>query len=336
MMIWPLTGCGGSPSSAEEAVQTREVRQVKVTTETVVPSPINDVLLLPAETKPLLDVRLAADQGGRVEWLGFREGERVKKGDLIAKIDVSALKAVLDNAQAAYNLAEEVYQRRKTLFDRSIISREERDQSQTERTVAMGNLRQARVAYEQGFVHAPVDGVVNHLFVDEGEFVGRGEPVADLVNVDKIEIEVNVPEMDVRYLKKGQKAMVRVDAFPGRDMLGETDFVAYKADPVTKTFRVKVLVDNLMGDIRPGMIARVAFMRRVIPEALTAPLFALVDKGGERLVYVVKDGVVEARTVSIGVIDGDRIQITQGLEAGDKLIVTGQTEVEEGTKVQVQ
>jgi membrane fusion protein (multidrug efflux system) len=84
------------------------------------------------------------------------------------------------------------------------------------------------------------------------------------------------------------------------------------------------------------MIARVAFLRRAIPDALVAPLFALVDKGGERILFVEKDGVAHARTVSIGIIELDRVQITRGLNVGDHLIVTGQTEVEEGMKVQVQ
>ena len=93
-------------------------------------------------------------------------------------------------------------------------------------------------------------------------------------------------------------------------------------------------MDNAGSDIRPGMIARVAFLRRIIPDALSAPLFALVDKGGERMLFVEKDGVVHARTVSIGIIEGDRVQITKGLEPGDRLIVTGQKDVEEGMKVQ--
>jgi membrane fusion protein (multidrug efflux system) len=80
----------------------------------------------------------------------------------------------------------------------------------------------------------------------------------------------------------------------------------------------------------------VAFLRRVIPDALAAPIFSIVDKGGERILFVEKDGVVQARTISIGAIEGDKVQITKGLHPGDHLIVTGQTEVEEGMKVQVQ
>jgi membrane fusion protein (multidrug efflux system) len=271
-----------------------------------------------------------------VEWIGPREGDPVKPGELVARIDVASLKAGLDRAQAAYDLAVQLSERRKQLYERKIINKEELDKTLTEKTLAEGNLRQARVEYERGFLKSPITGMVNDLFVDEGEFVDRGSPFMEVVHVDKIKINVNVPELDVRYIKVDTKALVTIDAFPGRQIIGTIDFVAYKADPATKTFHVQVVVENPEHDIRPGMIARVAFLRRVIDDAVAAPLFALVDKGGERLVYVVEDAVARARTVTIGVIEGDRVQITKGLEPGDKLIVTGQTEVEEGMRVEVQ
>jgi membrane fusion protein (multidrug efflux system) len=171
--------------------------------------------------------------------------------------------------------------------------------------------------------------------VDPGEFVGRGEPVVELVDTDKVEVEVNVPELDVKYLRAGEEVLLRVDALPEETFSGRIEFVSYKADPLTKTFRVKVLVENQAGRIRPGMIVRVAMLRQVVPDALTAPLFALVDKGGERILFVEQDGIARSRTVSLGIIDGDRVQITQGLEPGDRLIVTGQTQVEDGIRVQV-
>ena len=329
-------GCSQSSSEASADEKANNVRQVKVSVVKVQPTPIKDVLLLPGETKPWKDVTLAADRGGRVEWVGPQEGDQVKQGELVAKIEVSALKAVLDNAKANYKMADELYKRRKRLLENRIISQEEFDQSRTNRDVALGAIRQAKVEYEHGFVHSPIDGVANTVYVDPGEFVAQGGAVVDIVNVDKIEIDVSVPELDVRYLKVDQPVMVRVDAFPDTNMGGVVAFVSYKADSATKTFRIKILVDNQDGAIRPGMIARVAFMRRIIPDAIVAPLFAVVDKGGERVVYVEKDGVAHARTVSLGIIDNDSIQITNGLDIGDNLIITGQNDVQEGAKVLVQ
>jgi membrane fusion protein (multidrug efflux system) len=330
-------GCGRSESSSEpeNKKDQSQNRTVSVSVEKVEPTPIRDILVLPGETEAWLDVRVGADTAGRVEWIGPKEGDQVTEGDLIAKIDVSALKVALEKAEAALKLSDDLYQRRKQLYERKIITQEELDRASTERTLSEGNLRQAKVEYERGLVKSPVSGKINYLFVDEGEFVDRGKPIADIVNVDKIKVNVNVPELDVRYLKVDQTVVVKIDAFPDRQVQGKVDFVAYKADPATKTFHVKVIIDNPTHEIRPGMIARVAFLKRIIPEALAAPIFALVDKKGERLLFVEKDGVVHARSVSIGVIEGDRVQITKGLEPGDNLIVTGQREVEEGMRVRV-
>ena len=329
------TGCDSPGITAQSENGLNQVRAVKVSVVEVKPVPIRDILVLPGETEAWHDILVPADTGGRVDWIGPKEGDTVKKGQLLARIDVSSLEAALNRAEAAFKLADDLYQRRQKLFERKIINQEDLDRSMTERILAHANLRHARVEHERGFLRSPISGIINHLFVDEGEFVERGKPVADMVNVDKIKINVNVPELDVRYLKAKQKTTVKIDAFQDRRLFGTVYFVAYKADPATKTFLVRVLIDNADHDIRPGMIARVAFLRRVIPDALVAPLFAIVDKGGERLLFVEKDGVAHARTVSIGVIEGDRVQITKGLDPGDHLIVTGQTEVEEGMKVQV-
>jgi membrane fusion protein (multidrug efflux system) len=328
-------GCDRTETQAQPQAAVNGQRLVQVSVVTVAPTPMKDILVLPGVTEAWQDVRVSADTSGQVEWIGPREGDAVKTGDLLAKIDVSALKVALDRAQAAYKLADELYQRRQQLFERKIITQEELDRSITERTLAHSNLRQAQVEHDRGFLRSPIDGVVNHLFVDAGEFVDRGHALADLVNIDKIKTNVNVPELDIRYLTTGQKVALRVDAFPQKEISGVVDFVAFKADPATNTFLVRILMENAAHAVRPGMMARVAFLRRLIPDALAAPLFALVDKGGERLLFVEKNGVVEARTVSLGIIDGDRIQITRGLEPGDRLIVTGQKEVEEGMRVVV-
>jgi membrane fusion protein (multidrug efflux system) len=339
VFLWAISGLAcsrseSSPTPDKSGVQEQK-KMVQVSVVTVEPSLIRDIIVLPAQTEAWQDVRVAADIAGRVDWIGPREGHRVKKDQLLAKIDVSALKAALDRAEAAFKLAEELYQRRQKLFERKIITQEDLDRSLTESILAQGNLRQARIEYQRGFTQAPISGFVNYLFVDEGEFVDKGKPLVDLVDVEQIKINVDVPELDVRFIKAGQNVRVTVDAFPDSEWEGTVDFVAFKADPATKTFQVRVIILNSDHRVRPGMVARVAFLRRVIPDALTAPLFAIVEKAGERVVFVEKDGLAQARTVSIGVIEGARIQITNGLKPGDRLIVAGQTFVEEGIKVQV-
>ncbi len=328
-------GNGGAKEQAEETAAPA-IQVVKVNVMDVKPVPLNDILTLPGQTEALHDVVLSAERGGRVEWIGPEEGEEIELGQDIVKIDMAAAAAALNKAKASHVLSKKLAARRESLHKSNVLSKEELDQAETDLALASGTLREAQVAYDQGLIKAPFKGVVNKLYVDPGEYVDTGAPVADMVNVDSIRINVNVPEMDVRYLKKGEFADVIVDAYPDEKWAGEIDFVSFKADPATKTFKVRVVVKNDDGRIRPGMLARASFQRRSIPEALIAPLFAVLDKGGERIVFVVEDGVAHARTVSIGVISDEYVQITDGLKVGDKLIITGQTEVEEGTTVTFQ
>jgi membrane fusion protein (multidrug efflux system) len=338
VLLWAgfsAMGCKDKEGLATTEKNSTEAPVIAVSIIEVKPVPMRDVTLLPGTTEAWQDVQVAADTSGRIEWIGPQEGERVNKGDLLVKIDVSALKAALDHAEAQFKLADGLYQRRRRLFERKIIAKEELDQSATQRTLAATDYEQIKVKYDQGFPLSPISGIINYLHVDVGEFIDTGKPLADIVNIDRIKINVRVPELDIRFVRKGQKTPVRIDAFPEKELTGVVDFVTFKADPATKTFLVRTVIDNPLADIRPGMIARVVFVRQIIPDALSAPLFALVDKGGERLVFVEKDGVAHARTVSIGVIEDDQVQITSGLSPGDHLIVKGQTEVEDGMKVSV-
>jgi membrane fusion protein (multidrug efflux system) len=330
------TGCDDREGLATTESNPAQPVAIPVSIVEIQPVQLQDVIYLPGTTEAWQDVQVAADTPGRIEWIGPREGERVNKGDLLVKIDVSALKAALDHAAAQFKLSDDLYQRRRRLYERKIIAKEELDQSATRRTLAATDYEQIKVKYNHGFPRSPITGIINHLYVDVGEFIDTGKPIADIVNINRIKINVRVPELDIRFVLDGQKTPVKIDAFPGRELSGKVDFVAFKADPATKTFLVRTLINNPLGDIRPGMIARVAFVRRMITDALVAPLFALVDKGGERLLFIEKDGVAQSRTVSIGVIEGDRVQITSGLNAGDHLIVKGHTEVEDGMKVSVQ
>ena len=335
LVIFVMTGCKDQENTAIAESNSHEIAAIPVSVSVVEPVSIQDVVYLPGETEAYEDVKVAANAAGRVEWIGPREGQTVKKGALLAKIDVSAHKAALEHAKAAYNLANHLCERRRRLYANKIIAKEELDQSETQLKLALTDLEQIKVRYNHGFPKSPITGIINHLYVDVGEYADIGKPIVDIVNIDRIKINVRVPELDVRYVKKGQKTPIKIDAFAERPLIGTIDFVSFKADAATKTFLVRSVIDNPEHDIRPGMIGRVVFVRRIIPDAVAVPLFAIVDKGGERIVFLEKDGIAESRTISIGVIVGDRVQITSGLDIGDHLIVKGHTEVEDGMKVTV-
>jgi len=349
-----LASCGDGPSKAEtpadaaQSVQSDQAGQVgqapgtpherilRVMVQTVEPAPLRDVLTLPGETEPEDDVTVGAERSGKIEWMGVREGDVVQKDQLIAKIDESVLKAEWDKAETAHALASEQLGRREKLFDKGVVAKEELDQMTAGVDTNAADLRKTRSEYDQAFVRAPVAGVINDAFVDQGEYIQAGSPVVNIVNAKILRINLNVPEMDVRFVKPGDKARILVDAYPGREWTGTVDFVAVKADSATRTFKARVIVDNADGAIRPGMLARAALLRREIPDALSVPIYVVQDKGGERVVYVAEEGLARARTVKPGAMEKDRVQILEGVAAGDRLIVSGYDQVEDGMKVEIQ
>ncbi|AGW14230.1 putative RND family efflux transporter MFP subunit [Megalodesulfovibrio gigas DSM 1382 = ATCC 19364] len=336
-----LSGCGETPSHAQTAQENATAaaapsRTVNVQVEPVAPRPFKDILILPGQTEALQDVRLAMDAEGRVDWVGVEKGDLVQKGQELLRLDADLVAAQLAKAKADLALKQDLATRRQSLFQQAVLSKEEHDQALTELAVAKATVTEAETALSRTVIRAPFTGRINNVTVDPGEYVVKGEPVIEMVNVSTIRVTVSVPEMDVRHLNVGQEVAVSIDAHGADRWDGVVDFVAWKADDATKTFEVRVVVDNKDGRIRPGMASRVAFVRRDIPDALTAPLFAVVDRGGERLLYVAQDGVARARQIVIGHIAQDRVQVLEGLAAGDWLIVTGHKDVEDGMPVTVQ
>lgn len=327
-----LSKGGETPTSPEAAPTAAKIMPVLVAE--VQPVTLRDILALPGSTEALRDVTMAAERAGRVEAIGPVEGDMVEEGEIVARIDMVKAEADLLKARSAYELAKKQTSRRKELRGKNLLSQEELDQSNTGLESATSDLTQAQVNYDQGLIKSPIRGRINDLAVDPGEYVNVGQTVAEIVDVSRIRININVPELDVRYLSVGQRVEVSVDAYPSESWPGEVDFVAYKADEGTKTFPTRVVVDNADGRIRPGMLARVRLVRQVVENAVAAPLFAIVDKGGERILFVEENGVARARNIEIGIIAGDRVQILKGLKIGEKLIVSGQTGVEEGVPVE--
>ncbi|WP_319780692.1 efflux RND transporter periplasmic adaptor subunit [Maridesulfovibrio sp.] len=328
--------CGCESDKQTEASTAAPEKAVRVSTVEVVPVTIKDMLTLPGETVPDKDVTVSSESAGTVVWLGVKEGDIVRKGQLIARLDGASSGAKFDRAKAAKKLAAEQLRRRRELLNKGVLAQEEYDQIKAELEQSEASLKEMQVNVEYGIVRAPISGVINKRYIDRGERLEVGSQVVDIVDSSTIKTFINVPEMDISYIKKGQKVAVSVDALPGKTWEGIIDFVSFKADRYSKTFGVKVLTDNTDGEIRAGMLARVSLLRRTVTDAVTTPLSAIINQGGERIIYVEKDGIAHGRTIELGVIDGNRAQIIKGLKAGEKLITAGHTMVEDGMKVVTQ
>jgi len=360
-------GAAKKPPVAEKSDPPKQVARVKVTV--VKPQPMSEYLLLPGTLEAWEDIDLSAKVGGTVEWLGPQEGDRVTSGETILHLDAASRRALLNQVQAQLAQAEKQYERVSRLMADRVVTRAELDNATALRDVARANLEVARVGLDDATLRSPIDGVIDRIPVDQGEHVNAGQMVAKIVQTDRLKVLVNVPEKDVSFCKEGQLAGV----FPGEmpldqiaslvDVLeknilfwktgllsgalpkdvpldqitsGTIRYVALTADTIMRTYPMRVEIRNRNGKLRPGMIVRVGLIRQRIEKALAAPLYAVVDRGTHKVVFVEEKGRAAQRIIEPGIVDRERIQVTRGLKEGERLIVVGHRELADGVPVEVE
>lgn len=329
-----LTGCGPGSEARVETPATEKVVQVHLSE--VMREDLQETFTLPGTLEAWEDLTLAAEISGPVRWVGPREGDRIKAGEAILRIDPETLDANRSRDQAAYELSQRQYQRLEQLRRDNFVSEQEYEVARQAYQVAEAELRRSRLALEKSTLRAPIDGVLDRLLVDRGEYVSDGTPVAVVMQVDRLKVLVDIPEKDVAFLRPGQQVQVTpaaIDAGRQTAIGGEITHLSYKADPLTRTYQAKIVVDNRELLLRPGMIVRVGLNRRNLPQVIAVPLFAVVDRGGARFVFVEEDGQAVLRPVQIGAVLGERVVIQAGLAHGERLIVQGQHLLSDGVRV---
>jgi membrane fusion protein (multidrug efflux system) len=324
-----------APGAAGNAGSEKKIARVKVSV--VNPRPMREYLLLPGTVEAWEDIDLSAKVGGTVEWLGPKEGDKVTSGEIILQLDAASRQALFNQAQATFSQAQKQYERIERLVRDQVVNRSELDNALAARDVARANLEVARVGLSDATLRSPIDGVIDRIRVDQGEHVNAGQVVAKIVQTERIKILVNMPEKDVAYCKEGQDVGVFIgEARLDQMLTGKVYYVALTAEPIDHTYPMRVRMDNRDGKLRPGMIVRVGLVRRSFDNALAVPLFAVVDRGDRKVVFVEKDGHAVQRPVSLGIIEGDKIQVTSGLSPGDRLIVVGHRDLVDGAEAEVE
>jgi membrane fusion protein (multidrug efflux system) len=203
------------------------------------------------------------------------------------------------------------------------------------RQAAQSGLRLADIEMDESVVTSPIAGVVDYLFQEEGEYVRAGDPLARVVQVDRVKFVLGIPERDLPHFNLGDPVLAFVDAYPDRTFAGRIHRIATSADPSTLTFITEVEIDNADSALRPGMMAKAVLIRKMYPQSIAIPLFSVLKEGERHHVFVERDGIAEQREITVGFFEGEHILVTDGLSDGDHLIVVGQRQLDGGEPVQV-
>jgi len=307
-------------------------RSLNVIGMVIKPQRLSEVINSSGTLMPDEEVDLSFEASGKIVKINFTEGTRVKKGDLLAKINDNHLQAQLVRLQAQKKLAEEREFRQKSLLSRDAISQESYDQAVTELEILKADimLLQARIAETE--IRAPFDGVIGLRYLSEGSFANPTSKIARLIKLSPLKLEFSIPERYAGEVAAGFPISFTVDGLA--DTLNAKVYaVDPKVDIVTRTIVVRALYPNTNEGLKPGRFASVQLELSETPQAIAIPTEALIPQMGGDQVYIYKNGQATAVTVSTGLRTSTQIQVLKGLEFGDTLLTTGVLQLRQGLKV---
>ncbi len=327
-----------------------------------------ETIALPATVEAIEKATLYAKVSGYVQRIRVDKGDRVKKGEVLAQLEVPEVEKEFQSAQAAVaesqaeyeraeteaNLKKVTYQRTQGVRDSepTVVSPQEVDVARAASETAAGNARLARahldkaraelgklqVLAEFAKVTAPFDGVVTERFVDPGALIqaganSSGSPVVSVARIDQVRVYISVPEVDVARITRGLTAQVRLDALPGRQLTGKVTRFADAVDPQSRTMKTEIDLPNPDHRILAGMFGSVTLAISTDASAMFLPDQCIRQDGaGNKFVYAVEGGRIRRVTIQTGQDNGIVTQVF-GLRDEEAIVLSGGDNLQEGTPV---
>lgn len=284
---------------------------------------VRDEIGATGQIEAVQSIELRPEVDGRIVAILVREGQEVAEGTPLFKVDDAQLQAQVAQLAAQRDLAQQALARAKELAHQSASSAADLEQAEATERSAQAQYDLQRIRLDRTMVRAPFGGVVGQRYVSLGDYVTTTTRLASLHTVNPQRASFQVPERFARQLRPGQRVSFRVAAIAGRDFTGEVDFV----DPVVqlpgRTILVKARVPNPERLLAPGMFIEAHLVTAVRPAAIVVPEDAVVPLQGSTFMWVVAEGKANRRPVSLGVRTPGFVEVTDGLKAGDQVVIGG-------------
>ncbi len=268
-------------------------------------------------------VTITTKVAGMITSIGFTEGQRVREGDVLVELDSAALRAEADQARALLDNARSMLTRARALPAGQAVSQARVDELETLARGAEGRLRQAQARIEELRQVAPFSGRVGLRQVSPGALIQPGTPVTTLDDVSRVRVEFSVPEVNLARAQVGAPVYARSAAYGTRRFDGRVTIIDTRIDPGTRTIRLISEFDNADEALRPGLFLTVELTLQTRQNALIVPEEALDQIGERAFVYAVRDGRARRLQVRLGLRLPGEIEITDGIQAQDQVVVRG-------------
>lgn len=283
-------------------------------------------------------VEIKAETEGIIREILFEEGQPVKKGQIMVRLDDSKLKSSLDETEANFRLSKATFERSQQLFKDNLISQQEFDQAASAYSLFQATVELRKRQWQDAEIVAPFEGTAGAREISPGQVITRNTTLAWLVDLDPVKVEFNVPERFLSQVQVGQSIEVTVAAYPGRKFKGTVYFVSPYVDETMRTSLIKAKISNESGELKPGMFANLDLTLTVRNDAVVVPEAAISQMmEGDRanLFVVVADSTVQLRPVKLGVFMRGQVEIMSGLNGGEKVVVEGVQKIGPGSKVKL-
>lgn len=272
---------------------------------------------------------------GIVQKILVEEGDKIKKDQIIAKIEDDQYRIEAERAKASMDRMYNDYQRKAELFDKDLISAEVYENSRFEYESQKSVYQLAELNYQHTNIKSPISGVVSERLIKIGNMIGIDQQAFQVTDFDPIQAIIYVPEHERSKIKVDQQAELKADALPNQLYFGKVERISPTIDPSTGTFKVTVYMDQGQDDLRPGMFGRVRIVYDTHENTQIISKVAVISDDETQSVFVIKDSLAFKKIIQTGYENGSNIEVLNGLEEDEMVVTTGQGSLQDSTKVNI-
>lgn len=355
-----MVGCGGKKGPAPEATANKQEDYTPVAIEETQTRTISNEIVFSGKVHADKEVMILPEVPGKVVKINGYLGTRVEKNSVLFTLDkddiqkqVAKAKKAAEASKANYQKTKESIQnaelnldRTKELYDQGAVSKNQYEQAQlaassTSLDAVKAQYEQTQLAYEQALdslkdtsVKSPISGIISEVNIEEGEMASNAQSAMTIIDMDKVYVEINVTENVINDLYLDQEVTLELAA-ANNNVVGKIDRLSPAADSKTQLYPVRIYIENSEHKIKPGMFAKIKLNTDVKENVIAVKSEAVVQKDNKLVVYVVEDNKAIEKEVTIGLDTGIYVEIVQGINVGESIIVKGQNYVENDSIVKV-
>lgn len=329
------SGCGERANGKTKNADSEAVASVPVEVRAPLRAEMLAVHSGTASLEAEQEAAVIAKVGGEVRALLVEEGQMVRAGQVLARLDGDQLRLEVEKANASLAKLERDYRRNVELHEKGLVAPGAFENLKYEVDAQRASYELARLQLSYTEIRAPIDGVISERHIKVGNTIKPNDELFRIVDLEPLLAYVHVPERELGRLQAGQPTHIQVDAVPTEKFVGRIARLSPVVDPSTATFKVTIEIDDPSARLKPGMFARIGIVYERREGALQIPRTAIVDDEGQPTVFIVEAGKAQQRPIRVGLANAGYVEVTDGLAGGEQVVIVGQGALKTGNAVRV-